>query len=766
MSRTNRQPHAELRRHTVGNALVVHRPGDMTGAAKALALTVAEDPEHDLVVVDLPAGLPAAVWSSVAATLPRGRRGVRLVVGGRARETATLAGQWLADRLHRTVIAHDGAVVPAAGGTLFVHSGRDSGWVRFEPGRTPRWEAKRFPRPSWDAAITAETTPTSALGVAEPLPSGLWIRPVGAEDRQHEQRARLVELSPQQSDFPAIVLGSPGGPALSLDDVTRIWVRLPARVRSSARFIHYGPMALPAGTGLGQALADLLDEEIVCYTGVPVGDAAAPVVRAVLHDGTFGWAPYARELAHRPGADLPVVASHRPPLPDLRQLAPTVYWYALDAVIEVVQSGLLVRPPVDGPHTAEVRALAPDPTRNRLVFDGPAELAERLRLLAEDLAARLDPAVRQATVVTAATDEVDRPVSRAAEQALASLDPAEPPAVRSTGATEALRAPAPAVAPQPAPAIVTAVDLVVERPSPAGEPRAVSTTGPGEPAPEPAGGAVAVPVRRTRVAAQPTPRPEAAALLAPHGIADEREWLRRTLAQEYGTLANAVARVLSEHPGLQGRSSTDALTDAVAVRIYLSAAGAAIDGGLRGATVGPHVPLARCVVSGLSRLPSHRGVATFSTTVDRAQWDFYRAHPAITDWGFVNALTGPCADLPGDTDVLVWSMTARRTRLLEPDTGGAADRVLFVPGTSFAVLELTEPAPGARGRLLLRELSPGEVDETGRVAAPAALTDLAMTSLRRTDQTWAAAPRTARVAPDAVARFGALPGLDTTAQEA
>jgi hypothetical protein len=58
------------------------------------------------------------------------------------------------------------------------------------------------------------------------------------------------------------------------------------------------------------------------------------------------------------------------------------------------------------------------------------------------------------------------------------------------------------------------------------------------------------------------------------------------------------------------------------------------------------------------------------------------------------------------------------------------------------------------------------VDETGRVAAPAALTDLAMTSLRRTEQTWAAAPRTARVAPDAVARFGALPGLDTTAQEA
>jgi hypothetical protein len=260
-----------------------------------------------------------------------------------------------------------------------------------------------------------------------------------------------------------------------------------------------------------------------------------------------------------------------------------------------------------------------------------------------------------------------------------------------------------------------------------------------------------------------TPQPEAAALLPRDGIADEREWLRRTLGQEHGTQANAMARILSEHPGFQGalaRSSADVLTDAVAVRLYLSAAGAAVDEGLRAATVGPHVPLARCVVSGLHRLPSHRGPTTFAATPSAGQWAHLRETPVLTEWGFVNALTGPCANLPGDTDVVVWSMTARRTRLLEPETGGVADRVLFVPGTRFKTLELAEPQPAARGRILLRELASSEVDEDGRVdTTQGALDELALTSLRRELESWAAAPRPGRVAAAGAARFGALPGL-------
>jgi hypothetical protein len=713
----------------------------MTGAAKALALAVAEDTEHDLVVVDLPAGAPAAVWGSVADTLPDRRRGVRLVVGGRSRETSALAGQWLADRLGRTVIAHDGAVIPAAGGALFVHSGRDTGWVRFEPGGPPRFEAKRFPRPSWDSEITAELTPTSALGVAEPLPSGLWIRPVGAEAPQREQRARLIELSPQQPDILSIVLGSPGGPALTLDDVARIWIRLPARIRPHTRFVGYGPMTVPAGSTLGQALADLLDEEIAVYTGLPVGSAAAPTMRTVRADGTLGWAPFAQELGYRPDASagVPALRGHRAPLPDLWQVAPTVYWYAPDAVLEVVQSGLVVRPPADGPHTLGMRAIPPGPD-NLVAFDGPNDAAvERMRGLAEDLAARLEPALRQATRVAAAADLVgERTTVRAGTAAAARIDePTQLSTVDELPVTEVLRRQRPASG-RPTevdgpPAFVAPVELAVSAP--------VETSASAEP-----------------VAAQTfaTPQPEAAALLPTVGIAEEREWLRRTLGQEYGTLANAVSRVLSEHPGFQGalsRSPADVLTDAVAVRLYLSEAGAAVDTGLRGGTVGPHVPLARCVVSGLGRLPSHRGATTFAATPSPARWARLRERPLLTEWGFVTALTGPCANLPGDTDVLIWSMTARRTRLLEPETGGVADRVLFVPGTRFTVLELAEPAAGTRGRILLRELASGEADET-------ALDGLARTALGREMDSWAETPRPVRVAAAGAARFGALPGLE------
>lgn len=76
-----------------GSALVVHRTGAITESALALAMELAHDPEHDLVVVDLPADLPISVWEKVVSLLPRRRRGVRLVVGRRFRETVALVGK-------------------------------------------------------------------------------------------------------------------------------------------------------------------------------------------------------------------------------------------------------------------------------------------------------------------------------------------------------------------------------------------------------------------------------------------------------------------------------------------------------------------------------------------------------------------------------------------------------------------------------------------------------------------------------------------------
>ena len=72
----------------------------------------------------------------------------------------------------------------------------------------------------------------------------------------------------------------------------------------------------------------------------------------------------------------------------------------------------------------------------------------------------------------------------------------------------------------------------------------------------------------------------AAALVPERGLTEERAWLRRTLNQEFVALSTAVSRMLSQHPGLKRAADADrdeVLTDSVAVRLYLSPAGSAID---------------------------------------------------------------------------------------------------------------------------------------------------------------------------------------------
>ena len=882
--RRKSEPGAELGRQTVGNALVVHPLTGMTGEAQALALGVAADSEHDLVVVDLPVGSPISLWESVAKALPRRRRGVRLVIGGRSRETSALAGQWLAERIGRTVVAPDGSVIPSAGGALFVHSGRGSGWVRFQPGRPPKWEAKRFPRPSWDSGLTAELTSTSSRGVAEPLPGGLWVRPVGFDREQGRHRTALIRGLPAQHDTMTIVLGCPGGPPLTLDDAARLWVRLPEQVRQNARFVQYGPMSVPAGTTLGQALADLLGKQVAFYTGLPVGGALD--VRTVLFDGRLGWASFARELAYVPRAGdeapLPTLLAHRPPIGGLAEVSPAVYWYSPDAVLEVVQSGLLLRPPRGGDNAEALRAITLDESLHNLTFDTPeGDSDERMRTLAEDVLARLDEHTRRVsrilpaaallaerarvTISTKALAEIEagHPQPRALEEAAPTevvrpaaavdlgVDAAEVPA-RSIferldpagGAARALTAAAPIVIttalppltvpvnaeepaeesvkatftetkslnvaftdnppPVPPPAVppagmppVAAAPVIAEAPLVAEAlvvadvappaPVAPPATPAPEPKPElapveksvkatltdskslnvaftdnaPAESTVDEPAPDEAAAPQPTPTAEASALLPKRGVDTEREWLRKSLGAEYGLMSNAVARILSEHPGFQGAlstSSADVLTDAVAVQLHLSEKGVAIDTALRSGRNGPHVPIARCVVAGLSRLPSHRGPATFAAKPSKIQWELYRSRKVLTEWGFLHTLTQPVPG--GDTDVLVWSVTARRTRLLEPVEGGVDNRVLFVPGTSFKVLELTEPEAGKRGLVLLRELTVSEVDETGTVASDRiSLDELALVSLRRELEVWAEGDERRPVGDKAAGRFGALPGL-------
>ncbi|AGL14106.1 hypothetical protein L083_0596 [Actinoplanes sp. N902-109] len=1161
--------------HTVGNALVLHAEDSISPEAQSLALAVVEDAENDVVVLDLGDGMPIGSWESMAGVLPRRRRGIRLVACGRQHNAAAMAGQWLSERLNRTVIAPDGVLVRGSAGALFVHSAPGSGWVRFRPGKPPAWDAKRYPTPLWDRAAI-DNRASSSTGEIEPLPGGVWIHDTREPGIVEEHRKRLVADVPCQPETMTVLLGCPGTAPLSLDDVVRFWRELDPDARLRTRFVQYGDVRLPEGEAFGQALADLLGTHIICYTGVPVGAPHKFEIRTVRGDGVLGWPPFALELGYAPRAHpnskarRPAVLSHRGPLRWTEEISPRVYWYAPDAVVEVVQAGLWVRG-VEEPQNAErVRATPLDPEGSTLIFDDTvADQSARMRELAEDLAARVDPTVGQDTALFPASVLVpgQRPAGRAeavlrvvesqqpaiqaplefraveapppAASIMAApqveavvIEPVEPtvvqqrfdaatlrayaemqqptpieparpaepgaqaadgrvrayatppqafhqpvappapefasPASQFASPTSQFAAPAPefgppapefappasqfappapefappasefaapapefgppasefaspassfgpsssgfapsaaefaaparefvappapefvappsadAFAPAPVEAIGGPVAPVNDGPAapvagPAAEPIAPPMAGPGEfadaghgepietvaaepvtssgsatfepiaappamhdtvpppvaptmennvsspvggsvppvegsvpppvegtvsppvaptlddtvpppvaspvdgmvPPPvapimensvsSPVGGSVpppvapfgggavpepvappmmapvevtiavtepaspAVPAMRTtrtehakriehgnhaepaesatqpepaaadagadsapqagdgaagthrlhvldpgavpgtpavvateRVLVQPVPPPAASALLPSRSLEEERNWLRRTLSRDFDVMASSVSRLMSEHPGLKAAgtlSAEDVLADSVAVRLYLSGRGAGIDAGLRSGSNGPHVPFARCTVSGLSRLPSFRGTTVYRTTPSATEWDEYRSRRVVTDWAFVNVLTGPCMSQEGDTDVLVWSMTARRTAVLEPEGDDrVTDRVLFLPGTHYKILELHEPADGERGAILLREIGANEISDDGRVDPNrVSLDELAVTSLRRSVERWAGTEPKRRVGPGSAGRFGVLPGLD------
>ncbi|MEU8718388.1 hypothetical protein [Streptomyces sp. NPDC048663] len=272
------------------------------------------------------------------------------------------------------------------------------------------------------------------------------------------------------------------------------------------------------------------------------------------------------------------------------------------------------------------------------------------------------------------------------------------------------------------------------------------------------------PISSADGAARIQPEPAAAANVVPSekGIDRERDWVRRSLGARYDTAAAFVTRLLSESPGLHGgprSSASDALTDLAAARLYLSSATSSIDAAIRAATTGPHVPLSRCAASGLRRLPSYRGGALLRATLSAADRGWYREGRTFTERSFLSALSAVRRDLDGNTDVLIWSLTARRTALVLPEI---PDRVVFAPGTSFKVLRIVD---GDHPAIMLREVSRSEVDEEGRVGeGRVPLDEIALAGLEQIHAFWQQAradpERSGEPLPDSHAEaFRTAPGL-------
>ncbi|WP_370942267.1 hypothetical protein AB5J62_24460 [Amycolatopsis sp. cg5] len=695
-----------------GHATVVHRAGEPARDATALALSLVEDVGYDVLVVDLPAGTGDTHWEALALCVAGSRLPVRLVPVGGFRTEAAAAALWLSDRLARPVLAPGGVASRCPGGGLFVDSGPNTGWFRFSPGQEPERTGKRFPAPSWESPAVVDRFAASGSGVAEPLPAGVWLRPEGDPRWIDAGRARLSRWLSCQPDVLTAVLGGHGLPELPLDFVEKWWDLLPAADRGKVRFVHYGQVESPGGQSAGHVIAERLGMTVVFYNGLPVGAPDRPDVLTIRADGSHGWSMFAQELAYRPGARAgepplpPELRAHRRPLAELKESTPGCYLYGPDVVLEVVPAGLWVRPlGVDDAEAMTVRSTVPDPAVQAVYYDvGDHESTGRLQRCAEEVLARLDASTRLSSQVLRAPNQADPAETSAKDSAL-------PTSARLLGGAGQL---------MPDMAERTEALAPAEPADTSGE-RTEALRSPGPLA----------------VRAQETPKSAADAREPAVGLAAERAWIRATYEEEFSAVADvmpaAFAGILADGSG------DELLADFAAVRMYLAGGAGDLDSRLRAAMPGPHVAFARCVRSGLARLPVYRGATVATLTPPEALWDFLADAPILTEWGFLTMLSKPSVPSAGDTDVLLWSMTGRLTAALEPKDVQVANRVIFLPGTTFRIVDAIKPAGDSRGTILVRESSSAELNGAGDgVDTGAALDELTRTSLRRAGLRWSA----------------------------
>lgn len=397
-------PGTRLVARRAGSSWLVHPAGALDQRSWMYAAGLAHDPEHTLVVVDVPQDAsPGFLHDVVRAlhdvvrALPSGKGGLRLVFGRTPPGGADRAGQWLATRTGRVVVTALGRPRPTVEGALFIEAGQGPGWTRYDPAGGVSGEGRRFPRPEWEPHLRAEAWPVSRRTMAEPVPAGLWLRPSRVTPLFPRHRALLTARLSSRPDAVTVVVGAPAAEAVPLVDVTRLWWTLPEHLRTVARFARFGPVALPAGMSLGAALAEKTGAAVRTYHGLPVGPGSrgdtAGTVATVGPDGSPGRMVMARESVQFPPLPTgehrePLVTDHHWPLRGRPLVRPGVYRYGPDAVVEVMPGGLWVRGRRERDRAASPST--PVDERHELVrYDsGDARLAGELRRIAGELAHR------------------------------------------------------------------------------------------------------------------------------------------------------------------------------------------------------------------------------------------------------------------------------------------------------------------------------------------------------------------------------------------
>jgi hypothetical protein len=339
------------------------------------------------------------------------KSGLRLLVGGAARPgpdgSPPLAGR-LSEALGVEVVAPDGPVLVLRRGELFA-AGPAGAWWAFVPGRPPEPTGARFPPPMWQWDLPPDLV-SQALSwelMVTPIPAGLWVRDVGRPVAELSEAPFAV---PPASERPALLIGRPGEERPPVAGIAQLVGALPPPLRTRFVLVPYGPD--PAGQApIAQRLADHLGEDVRAMHGLPnyVEDSSLDFT-VIDEAGGSTWRPFVTESVYHPGAEPPTRWAWWPPVADLQMAGPASFWFVDGWVVDVVPSGLLVRPAMVAPESLVVRRPA-DPKHVDLVVTAafpapdnvpayvleaigrlaralPRAAQERLRML---ITARVDP---------------------------------------------------------------------------------------------------------------------------------------------------------------------------------------------------------------------------------------------------------------------------------------------------------------------------------------------------------------------------------------
>ncbi|MFB7781002.1 hypothetical protein [Streptomyces bauhiniae] len=184
------------------------------------------------------------------------------------------------------------------------------------------------------------------------------------------------------------------------------------------------------------------------------------------------------------------------------------------------------------------------------------------------------------------------------------------------------------------------------------------------------------------------------------GFRQAREDIKKRLPfQEWSSPAGSRA-------GLVGN-----LADLAAARLFVKGETPFLDEALINDSVTKdQISLARCIASGLRRLPLHRGPVWARTDAPSAALDWYRNRTSVADHSFWSARTGPMEAGSSAPDFLLWSLTGRRVGAIDLDD---PNRLIFPPGVRFKILKVVRmPQPV----VLMREFFPYESAEMHELA--------------------------------------------------